>query len=619
MYIVDVFPICKSAINDNLSYFSSKKISVGSLVTIPLRKQRVLALVVDSQAADKQKISLKKTNFALRKVLKIERNFLDSAFIKAAQETSEYHAASLGQSLYHLVSQKILNNPQLLQDLGGIKKARQTSVQIIQAPQNLRYEKFHHIIEKCFVKQESVFMIAPTISDIKNLAKEFGDENKKNAFVLTATITEKQLAKQIQQIKDCSSPVLIIATAPFLSIWRWDISTIILEKEASRAYQTIARPFLDLRFFVEKIAEQYGCQLFLGDNLLRLETLYKHRFQFDFEKNISKTKVSILDLKTDPKGEHKKFTILDKQVKQTICKSLIEKNKCFVFCGKRGLASQTICADCGEIILCDKCSTPIALHKGRMRNVFICHHCGNRQDTNIKCPHCDSYRLRAYGVGVEAVAEELRAEFPQNKILRLDKDTVKSLTEVKKVIEEFIENQGSILLGTEMALTYLPKVDYSIISTLDNLFALPDFHANERYLGIVLNLLDKTKKRLIIQTRQAHEKVFDFIDCGDLKKYYKEEIKLREKFKYPPFYTLIKITYQNTQENVRKEMEILKTFLQDFDPQVFSAFTETQKKLSVSHLLIRIPNQDWPQMTLIKKLQTLPPCFSIDVNPNSLL
>jgi primosomal protein N' len=68
----------------------------------------------------------------------------------------------------------------------------------------------------------------------------------------------------------------VIATGGFLSLPRHDLETIVVEREASRFYKIMRRPFLDVRQVAETYATKNGMRIFFADNFLRLETLYRH-------------------------------------------------------------------------------------------------------------------------------------------------------------------------------------------------------------------------------------------------------------------------------------------------------------------------------------------------------
>jgi primosomal protein N' len=77
MYIVEVTPFSKSIRNDSYSYFHSKPIKVGSIVTVPLRNRNVKGLVVDCKNGKNLKSELRSSDFAIKKVKGVSKALLE--------------------------------------------------------------------------------------------------------------------------------------------------------------------------------------------------------------------------------------------------------------------------------------------------------------------------------------------------------------------------------------------------------------------------------------------------------------------------------------------------------------------------------------------------------------
>ena len=109
--IVTVAPIIKSAFSDSLTYFTSKDVRPGSLVSIPIRKANVLGVITSIKQADELRSELKTSEFGLKKIDKILTNdaFLPG-FVDAACETAEYFVTSAGQVIRHLTPKSILDS-----------------------------------------------------------------------------------------------------------------------------------------------------------------------------------------------------------------------------------------------------------------------------------------------------------------------------------------------------------------------------------------------------------------------------------------------------------------------------------------------------------------------------
>jgi primosomal protein N' len=171
-----------------------------------------------------------------------------------------------------------------------------------------------------------------------------------------------------------------------------------------------------------------------------------------------------------------------------------------------------------------------------------------------------------------------------------------------------------------MSLPYLnEEIEYVGVSSLDTLFSLPDFRIRERLMHILLVLRKVSSKKLLVQTRHPDEIIFEHGLSGNLVSFYREEEKAREKFGYPPFMTLIKVTRADKKEVVEEEMAQLEKFFAPHEFHVYPAFTEKVKNSYVMHGLIRLDPSKWPDKELADKLRMLPPNYRVEIDAQSLL
>lgn len=635
MYKVDVLPITKSAIKDSLSYFSSENLSEGTIVSVPVRNKDIKALVVGCISVHEDKASLKELPYSLKKLTsKKAGNFLREEFIEAATKTATYHATFVGQVLSCIIPQRILENPPEQKEKLEEPEEKIISTDtyrepyILQAPDEDRFADYKSLIRESFARKRSVFFCVPTIEDARKTSEKLEKGIEEFTFILDGSLTKKELLFMWNKALETEHPVLIIGTGMFLSIPRKDIGTIIIEKESSRAYKTISRPFVDVRIFAEKYAKLIGARLILGDIMLRTETI--KRF-YDHElieytpikwRSLATAETTLVDMREYKKKSEKGFRMFSDEAHAIIKELKEESSHCFIYSARRGLSPQVVCNDCGTTVTCNRCSSPVVLHEGgdARSNFFLCHTCGEKRSAAEKCKNCTGWNLVTLGVGIETIEKELKANFPNITVFKIDYDTVKNHKKAKEIALEFYKTPGAVLLGTEMALLYLDEsVDYSLVASIDSLFAIPDFRGNEKIMNILLKIRQLTQKKFVVQTRSPHEPAFEYALKGNIADFYRSEIAEREQFAYPPFVTLIKITYQGKREEVLEEMKKLKAFLVPHTVQVFPAFIETVRGKYVMHALIKADKQTWPDTELVKKLTALPQHFLVKIDPDNLL
>jgi primosomal protein N' (replication factor Y) len=250
----------------------------------------------------------------------------------------------------------------------------------------------------------------------------------------------------------------------------------------------------------------------------------------------------------------------------------------------------------------------------------MCHKCGERRSAQEDCVHCGSWRLTPLGVGIDRVAEEIHAKFPDVEISQIDADTTKSDAQVEKALHSFSSKPGSILLGTEMAMLHLPdKVDHVGVASLDSLFALPDFRIQEKIMYTLVRLRNKAERTIVVQTRKPEEKVFEYGLKGNLSDFFRSTLDERKVYGYPPFSILIKITLEGDKQKIAEEMAVIQSQLHPHEIDIFPAFTSTVRGKSVIHGLIKVNRELWPDRGLVEKLRALPPHVKVKVQAESLL
>lgn len=629
MKIVTVVPLKKSVWRDNLSYFTAQDAPLGSLATVPVRGQQILALIIDSREVSDLKGELKTVDWQMRKVTKIKKiNYFDSRFMLAAKKTADYFATLTGLVIKATIPQAILDELPEVKTLNSSPTEKiLAEINATQEPDEERLARYKSLIREAFAKKQSVYLCLPTNIDINRVIESLKKGIESYVFVAHGALSKKEIVTFWKKALTTKHPILIVGTPLFLSIPREDINTVIIERENSPAYKMIARPFIDWRYFIEELVKQREIRLILGDSALRSETIYRlgkgeitplGSIKYRFTGNATS---QIIPLSND-KNKANLLEATNERLRERIENALDNNEKIFIYSGRRGLTPLTLCRDCGTIMSCDVCHLPLTIHQNpRLKErIFICHKCGQIVEIEDECKNCKGQRLALVGFGVEKIAEELSQSFPKTTILKLDNDNIKTSKKAEELIRQFDKTPNSILIGTEMALHYIDKpIDNIIAVGLDALLAIPDWRASEKLFSILLRLKQLTRKHFIIQTHQPEEKIFNYVTNGNLIDFYRDEIADRQDMGYPPFKVLIKISLAGSLPEIRKEMTRLETMLTDWHPLVYPDISKNTKGLPVLNILLRLPASIWPDPKLLKILKSLPPSFIINVDPESVL
>ena len=664
MKIITVIPLKKGTWREDLTYFSAKNVPNGSIVAIPLRNKKVLGLVISSEDVALAKSNIKDMSFNLKKINEIkERSIFLKEYFDSAIETSRYFVSSKSNGITSLVPAVMRENYDKIAKFVSLRaplliespasKSLKPEKLLFQAPLPDRISIYKTLIRGSFALKKSVFMVLPTEYDIKTFEESLSKGIEQFTFAIYGGLSLKKTIKKIEQIITLAHPVLILGTAPFLSIPRPDVGTIIVEHESSSAYKMIGKPHFDLKFFAELFATKINAKFILGDSLLRYESIARQEidglipmhplsFRINFQGQIEiKNPRSSLEVLPPSGNKISRFKIFSDESVKEIKNAIAKKKSVFIFSLRKGLATMTVCKDCGETVSCEKCESPLVLylsHQGRKR-MFVCNRCQKDTGGEILCASCGSWNLMPLGIGTDTIYEYVKeilsrqADFPNKekiKIFKLDKESARTAKGAEKIIKEFEEYPGSILIATEMAFFYLRnKIPLSIIASFDSLWSIPSFKMSEKIIQIIFSIIGNTTEKLIIQTKNENDPAILAIKSENLLSFVRDELGDRKNLDYPPFKRFIKITHLGDKEQTIKAKKVLEEIFEGYSPEIFSGFVARLKSKYVTNALIKIDPQKWslPEISagssidenLFIKLSSLPPNFEIFVDPEDLL
>jgi primosomal protein N' len=630
MKLYTVIPIAKTVGKEVLHYFGTDSIELGSLVSIPLRSKTARGIVIEKQNVEIAKGDIKSARFQLKKITKVEsKHFLSPQFLEAAFETANFFATTTGSILKVTIPELVFESAKKNSTSKEIiKKTGPTRERlVIQADDEERFAHYKSFIRGEFAKNKSVFFCLPTVEDIRQAKSILEKGIEPYTVTFHSSMGKREFTASLERVNTTDHPILIIGTVPFLSLQRNDLGSIVLDRENSRGYRTISRPYIDLKIFVANLARSMNVLYLCGDLMLSIETLwhYKNEDYAEFTplkmRLLSPARHSIINMKSEAGEGEKKFAVLSPELKELLVIAKENNEKVFVFAARKGLSPSVVCGDCGTVVICSNCRSPISLYGQEQKEPsFMCNKCGLERSSMERCIHCDSWKLQTLGIGIEKVEEEIKKLLPQSKVLRIDKESAKTEKKALEIMKQFENTTGSVLIGTELGLFYLKsQVENVAIATIDSLFAIPDFRINEKIFYLLLSMRSRADLRFLIQTRNANEKVLDYATKGNLADFYRLEIDDRKKFSYPPFSLFIKLSLEGRGSAFEKAVEAVAELLTPFNPRIYPSLSTNSKGNSVVNILLRRTSETWPDTELLEMLRSLPPQVAIRVDPESLL
>jgi len=622
--VVEVIPVVRGITKASLSYFTRENLDIGSFVKIPIKRGDALGLVIGTREVRTAKTDLKRANFTLKKLGKSSGPALSRAFIRAAEKTAKYYATTIGSILSTVLGKVFLENPNLINP--GIVRKKSSKppkeILLIQLNDEERFREYKNLIRESFARNESVLFCVPTHEEAMR-AFDLLSKGITNYAYITSDKTPLKLKEILKSATKETHPVLLVTLPTFVAFNRPDLKTIILERENSRAYRTLSRPFLNIKTFLKYLSKETGQTLIFGDSVLSIESLWQEKQGEYTELSPIKWRIShssrstLIDMKLQTKTSES--LVFSEEMKLLFKKAVSEKRKIFLFALRKGFSPSTVCADCGSVLSCKNCGAPLVLHSTMKNNrTYVCHACRAKRSAETRCDTCQSWNLTPLGLGIDKIAEVIHEMFPDIPLFILDKEHAPTRKKASVIAKKFAEEKGGIILGTELAFLYLERVPYVGLISLDSLFSIPDFSIHERIFYLITRLLEISEVETIIQTRNIGKEILSFAEQGNVLDFYRKEVTEREELKYPPFSVFIKITSEDTQKNIEKKATYLKGLFSEHEPNVILGRGMESGQLIVS-MILRLPKNNWPDDTILNKLLLLTPEFSIKVDPESIL
>jgi primosomal protein N' len=105
----------------------------------------------------------------------------------------------------------------------------------------------------------------------------------------------------------------------------------------------------------------------------------------------------------------------------------------------------------------------------------------------------------------------------------------------------------------------------------------------------------------------------------NLLEFYRDEISQRNSYNYPPFKMLIKISLDGKKPYLVTELEKIQQLFSEYYFTIFPAFIKNNLGSHTAFMLIKADYHNWPQADLVSKILSLPPSFSVKVDPDSIV
>lgn len=436
--------------------------------------------------------------------------------------------------------------------LEKIKKSTKDVVLLNGVTGSGKTEIYMHLIDEVVKNGKEAIMLVPEISLTPQIIDRFKKHFSSKIAILHSALSDGERYDEYRKILKNEVSIVIGARSAIFAPFK-NIGIIIIDEEHSSTYKQDHNPRYNAIDVAIERGKYHNAKVVLGsatpsiESYARGEKGYYELIVLNKRANNAKLPIiKVIDMKNEIKSGNRIFS---SELLNDINDRLEKKEQIMLLINKRGYSSYLMCSNCGEVLKCPNCDITLTYHKTSGMN--RCHYCGYAQKKQDKCNFCKQGELRTFGMGTEKVEEEIKKLFPSAKTLRMDIDTTSKKGSHAKIINSFMNHEADILIGTQMIAKGLdfPLVTLVGIINADTVLNLPDFRALEKTYQLISQTSGRAGRanlegKVIIQTFNPDNYSISYAKMHDYKGFYNEEIKIRKKLKYPPYFfiALLKIS-----------------------------------------------------------------------------
>src|SRR6266849_3422330 len=374
-----------------------------------------------------------------------------------------------------------------------------------------------------------------------DLHQVFGDE----VAILHSALTNAERAEQWHRIKRGEARVVVgTRSAVFAPVS--DLALIIVDEEQDSSYKQEETPRYHARDVAVMRAKMVGAVVVLGSATPSLESYYnakKNKYSLlelpDRVEQRPLPEVEILDMRQEFQ-ETGQEQVISRKLAEEIRERLEKKEQVMILLNRRGYSPVVLCRACGKTLQCKNCAVSMTHHKRERK--MECHYCGHVAHIPKVCGQCGSEYIYFLGTGSEKLEELLHGMFPQARIGRLDRDTVRGREDFERALNALNEGALDMLVGTQMIAKGHDIHGVTLVGVIgaDMALGLPDFRAAERTFQLLTQVAGRAGRgqfpgKVVLQTYFQEHYAVQFAARHDFAGFYEKELQFRAWMHYPPY------------------------------------------------------------------------------------
>ena len=389
----------------------------------------------------------------------------------------------------------------------------------------------------------------------------FGD----NVALLHSQLTPDERAEQWHRIRRGEVRIVVgTRSAVFAPIV--DLGLIIVDEEHDSSYKQEEMPRYHGRDVAVIRAKFLDIPVVLGSATPSLESwsnAQKGRYiLIEMRQRVANRPlpaVELVDMRVEFQQTGQEQIFSRRLIEET--QSALNRNEqAIILLNRRGYSFVVMCRSCGDKIQCENCAISMTFHKHLTEDINIaqpgerlqCHYCGFRRNVPKACPTCQSEHLYYLGAGSQQGEERLQELFPNARIGRMDRDTIRGRMDMERLLARLHAGEINLLVGTQMIAKGHDIHGVTLVGVVGADFALglPDFRAAERTFQLLTQVSGRAGRgnlpgKVLVQTYHPDHYAIQFAATHDYHGFVAKELQYRRWMHYPPFTVLANVIVQS--------------------------------------------------------------------------
>ena len=307
-------------------------------------------------------------------------------------------------------------------------------------------------MRKVLDQGRSSILLVPEIGLTPAVAADLHQVFADEVAILHSALTNQERAEQWHRIKRGEARVVVgTRSAVFAPVS--DLALFIVDEEQDSSYKQEETPRYHARDVAVMRAKMANAAVVLGSATPSLESYYnakKHKYALiELPDRVEKRplpEVEIIDMRQEFQ-ETGQEQVISRKLAEEI-RERLEKRAGDDSAQPPRLFPVVLCRTCGKKLECKNCAIAMTHHKRDRK--MECHYCGHTAPVPKHCAHCGSDYVYFLGTGSEKLEELLHGMFPQARIARLDRDTVRGRDDFERMLTGLNDGEIDLLVGTQM-------------------------------------------------------------------------------------------------------------------------------------------------------------------------